>query len=175
MRSSKCLRTKSDAASAPASRYTAPITASKQSDKIEVLFRPPALSSPLPSKRYAPRSSERATSASARALTTAWRRSDNLPSALSSRRWYAISAIAHPSTASPRNSSRSFEIVSWVSANHERCTRAVRSNEMSENACPIDALNASSASSWTSSGFMRSTRTTYAKRRTHNQWCHPLF
>ena len=49
----------------PPSRYTAPITASIASARIDGFSRPPAASSPLPSRRRGPRSSSAATSASA--------------------------------------------------------------------------------------------------------------
>ena len=72
--------TKTRAASMPCCRKTAPITASMVSARIEDLSRPPVLSSPRPRWITAPRSSSRATSASARELTTAARSLASCPS-----------------------------------------------------------------------------------------------
>ncbi len=59
--------------------YIAPMTASIASAKIEDLSCPPVLSSPLPNNKKEPKSSSRATSARAEALTTAARSLAKLP------------------------------------------------------------------------------------------------
>ena len=64
-------------------RKTVPMSASIVSARIEALSRPPVASSPLPSMTYSPRSNVRATSASARMLTTAARSLASWPSARS--------------------------------------------------------------------------------------------
>ena len=70
MRSLRSRSTSSSAATQPPSRYTAAITASIASDRIDGFARPPDASSPLPSNITAPRSSSSASSASASAFTT---------------------------------------------------------------------------------------------------------
>ena len=64
----------------PPLRWIAPMTASTVSERIEALSRPPVVSSPRPSLMCWPRSISRATSASARALTTAARSLASRPS-----------------------------------------------------------------------------------------------
>ncbi len=59
------------ASSMPPLRWIAPMTASTVSDRIEALSRPPVVSSPRPSMMCWPSPICRATSARARALTTA--------------------------------------------------------------------------------------------------------
>ncbi len=68
------------ASSMPPLRWIAPITASTVSERIEALSRPPVVSSPRPSMMCWPSSISRATSASARALTTAARSLASRPS-----------------------------------------------------------------------------------------------
>ena len=67
-------------ASNPPLRWIAPITASTVSDRIEAFARPPVVSSPRPSMTWSPRPMPRATSARARALTTAARSLASRPS-----------------------------------------------------------------------------------------------
>ena len=64
----------------PPLRWTAPITASTVSERIEALSRPPVVSSPRPSLTCSPSPMARPTSASARALTTAARSLASRPS-----------------------------------------------------------------------------------------------
>src|SRR5437667_160596 len=91
------------------------------------LSRPPVASSPLPSSRYGPSPngpSRRATSASARMLTTLARSLASWPSGRSGWLLYRAVVMITPSTASPRNSSRSlvgrppfsYAYERWVSA-----------------------------------------------------------
>ena len=77
--------------SMPALRWTAPITASTVSERIEALSRPPVASSPRPSLMYCPRPITRATSASARALTTAARSLASRPSERSG--WSSVEGL----------------------------------------------------------------------------------
>ena len=77
--------------------------------------------------------SSAATSARAMALTTLLRRSVSAPSAWSEKLRYTRSAMTQPSTASPRNSSRSLLSVSADSATHERWHIARRSSSGSLN------------------------------------------
>src|SRR4051812_11211373 len=91
------------------------------------LSRPPVVSSPLPSSRYGPSPygpSTRATSASARMLTTLARSLASWPSGSSGWLWNSADVITTPRTESPRNSSRSlvgrppfsYAYERWVSA-----------------------------------------------------------
>jgi hypothetical protein len=66
--------------SMPPLRWIAPITASTVSERIEAFSRPPVVSSPRPSLMCWPSSILRATSARARALTTAARSLASRPS-----------------------------------------------------------------------------------------------
>ena len=80
MRLSSTASTSRVAGSSPPSRYTAAMTASIASARIDGLARPPDASSPLPRRSDAPRSSSCAISASASALTTAARSLASSPS-----------------------------------------------------------------------------------------------
>ena len=72
------------------------MSASSVSARIEALSRPPVASSPLPSMTYSPRSKVRATSASARMLTTAARSLASWPSARSGCSRYSESVTTRP-------------------------------------------------------------------------------
>src|SRR5919106_530699 len=78
------------------------------SARMEVLSRPPESSSPRPSRSSSPSRRSRATSASVIMFTVAARSLARSPSGRSGNRRYARSVTTRPSTASPRNSSRSF-------------------------------------------------------------------
>ena len=80
MSGSKSRCTTSDDTSMPPLRWTAPITASTVSERIDALLRPPVVSSPRPSLTCSPSRMPRPTSASARALTTAARSLASRPS-----------------------------------------------------------------------------------------------
>ena len=108
---SNSLCTTSLATGRPCCRYTAPSRASSVSARMLALSRPPVTSSPRPSRTYEPSPvgpSRRATSASARMFTTEARSFASWPSGRSGCPEYSASVITSPSTASPRNSSRSF-------------------------------------------------------------------
>ena len=77
--------------SMPPLRWTAPITASTVSERIDALSRPPVVSSPRPSLTWSPRPMVRATSASARALTTAARSLASRPSERSG--WHEVERL----------------------------------------------------------------------------------
>src|SRR5438132_9077631 len=100
------------------------MTASIASERIDGFSRPPDASSPLPRASAGPMPSSAASSASTPALTTAARTLASSPSASDvyvPKRW---SVTTSPSTASPRNSSRSLDSVPGFSAHHERWARA---------------------------------------------------
>ena len=80
MRGSKSMCTSGEEASNPPLRWTAPITASTVSERIEAFARPPVDSSPRPSLMCSPSPMSRPTSASARAFTTAARSLASRPS-----------------------------------------------------------------------------------------------
>ena len=80
-------------ASMPPLRWIAPMTASTVSERIEALSRPPVVSSPRPSMMCWPSSIARATSARARALTTAARSLASRPSERSG--WVAVERLGH--------------------------------------------------------------------------------
>src|ERR671921_104208 len=91
------------------------------------LSRPPVVSSPLPSRRYAPSPSgpsRRATSASARMFTTLARSLASCPSGRSGWLWNSAEVITTPSTESPRNSRRSLVGRPPFSYAYERWVRA---------------------------------------------------
>ncbi len=149
--------TKSRAASHPPSRYTAAITASSASARIDVFSCPPAEVSPRPSSNAGPMPSRAATPANATALTTALRASVSRPSSRCGYCWYTWSATIAPSTASPRYSSRSFEgggrsDTVACSAHHERWASACTSRAGSANSCPIRCLSTSIAG-WSTRTF----------------------
>ena len=110
--------------STPPSRYIAPSTASTASARIDAFSRPPEASSPLPRRRSSPTPSSRPTSASVVDETTAARALASCPSGRSGKAENRWSVTTTPSTASPKNSSRSFDSSPGCSAHHDRCVRA---------------------------------------------------
>src|SRR6478609_8343367 len=85
--------------------------------------KPPVRSSPLPSRSTAPIPIRAPICASGPALTSRERRRLRSPSSASGKRRYSSSAMSRPSTASPRNSSRS--LLSSVAL---RCVSAARNS-----------------------------------------------
>ncbi|CAB4649429.1 unannotated protein [freshwater metagenome] len=128
----------------PASKYTAPITASNASDKIDVFSLPPAAASPLPNMMQEPISKSTAISASAMAFTTLLRKSVNFPSGNSLCCVYTMSATTQPTIASPKNSNRSLDSNPSCSEIHERWRMAVANNASSANVCPTRRASACS-------------------------------
>src|SRR4051794_14648024 len=100
------------------------MTASTVSERIEDLLRPPVDSSPRPSLMCRPRSMVRATSARARALTTAARSFARRPSDRSGWARNSVSVTTTPRTESPRNSSRSLVGSPPFSYANDRCVKA---------------------------------------------------
>src|SRR5690606_31780638 len=108
----------------------APITASSASDRIESRRWPPDFISPGPRVSHSPTASRRATSASEDSRTSSARARVSEPSSALGQRAYNASDTITPSTASPRNSSRSL----W-GAPALRCVSAWWSRDGSPNAC----------------------------------------
>src|SRR5690606_10730280 len=111
----------------------APITASSASDRIESRRWPPDFISPGPRVSHSPTASRRATSASEDSRTSSARARVSEPSSALGQRAYSASDTITPSTASPRNSSRSLcgaPALRWVSAcwSREGSTNAYASN-----------------------------------------------
>src|SRR6185369_16488825 len=132
-------RTSASAAAYPASRWTAPITASSASARIEGRRLPPERISPSPS---------RMSSGSPRVTASWWRGSCftivartlvRSPSGRAYRRSYSRADTARLRTESPRNSSRSL----W-SAEKLRCVSARASSCQSPNWCCKRACSAKS-------------------------------
>src|SRR5918999_1456310 len=107
------------------------------------LSRPPLCSSPLPRRTIAPSPKDRATSASACALTIAARSFASSPSGISRNASNAISVTTNPRTESPRNSSRSLVASTPCSNAYERCVRAVSRSSSSRNLMPSASSSAS--------------------------------
>src|SRR4051812_36732976 len=106
------------------------------------LSRPPVASSPLPSRRYGPRPSgprPRATSASARMLTTLARSFASWPSGRSGWLWKSAVVMTTPSTESPRNSRRSFVGSPPFSYAYDRWVRARSSRSASRDTPNADS------------------------------------
>src|SRR5919108_1797159 len=106
------------------------------------LSRPPLCSSPLPSRTSSPRRSERATSASACALTIAARSFASSPSGRRGNASNAMSVTTRPRTESPRNSSRSFVVSRPCSNANERCVNAVSRSSAFRKRIPSARSNA---------------------------------
>src|SRR5690625_211706 len=131
------------------------MSASRVSERMESLSRPPVTSSPRPRRMNSPRSSARATPASARWLTTAARIRARTPSGVPALLRKSRSVTTSPSTVSPRNSSRSLVGMPPASWAKERWVRArtsssgsmgtpsrSRSTSTSSRAAPAAALRA---------------------------------
>src|SRR5690606_18534885 len=112
----------------------APITASSASDRIESRRWPPDFISPGPKVSHSPTASRRATSASEDSRTSSARARVSEPSSALGQRAYSASDTIRPSTASPRNSSRSL-----CGAPALRWLRACRSSAGSTNVCASNA------------------------------------
>src|SRR2546423_2657917 len=104
----------------------APMSASRASARIDDFSRPPDSSSPRPRKRWGPRPSSRATSASTPMLTVAARSFAISPSGRWGNSEKIMSVTTSPSTASPRNSSRSLFVTPPCSKAYDRCVSESR-------------------------------------------------
>src|SRR5438132_7546102 len=100
------------------------------------LSRPPDCSSPLPSRTLSPRPNSRATSARVVMLTMAARNLASSPSDLSGKARYTRSVTTSPSTASPRNSNRSFVVGTLCSNANDRCVNAASLRALCLNLMP---------------------------------------
>src|SRR6267154_5372605 len=105
----------------------APMSASRASARIDDFSRPPDSSSPRPRCRWGPRPSSRATSASTPMLTVAARSLAISPSGRWGNSRKIMSVTTSPSTASPRNSSRSLLVTPPCSKAYDRCVSESRS------------------------------------------------
>src|SRR5262245_53916269 len=101
-----------------------------------LLSRPPLISSPRPSRTNRPSPRSRAASARAPMLTMAARSLASSPSGISGNSRKAMSVTTTPSTASPRNSSRSLLTGRSCSNACDRWVRASWRNEPSRNRTP---------------------------------------
>ena len=106
------------------------------SARIDGFDRPPLPSSPLPSSRTSPSPTSTASSAMVAALTTAARTLASSPSGMAGNSRKRCAVTTTPSTASPRNSSRSFDSRPPFSAHHDRCVSASSSSSRSSNGQP---------------------------------------
>src|SRR2546428_15329 len=105
------------------------------------LSRPPDCSSPLPSRMVSPSPSSRATSARVVMLTMAARSFASSPSERSGNARYTRSVTTSPSTASPRNSSRSLVVGTLCSNANDRWVRAASRRAACLNRIPMAFSN----------------------------------
>src|SRR6266480_1783249 len=105
----------------------APMSASRASARMDDFSRPPDSTSPRPRCRWGPRPSSRATSASTPMLTVAARSLAISPSGRWGNSEKIMSVTTSPSTASPRNSSRSLFVTPPCSKAYDRCVSESRS------------------------------------------------